>query len=145
MWVVLIALTWHFRNLYLYSSPWAWLPAGVLFFLGTYVYLRAGSGFSFKQLGGVPELYPQSGSQRLITAGIRRRVRHPLYLAHFLEMLAWSLGSGLVVCFGLTAFALVTGGLMIRAEDAELERRFGAAFQEYRARVPGVIPRMRNV
>jgi protein-S-isoprenylcysteine O-methyltransferase Ste14 len=31
---------------------------------------------------------------------------------------------------------------MIRAEDAELERRFGSAFRDYRKRVPAVIPRI---
>jgi protein-S-isoprenylcysteine O-methyltransferase Ste14 len=36
----------------------------------------------------------------------------------------------------------MTGALMIRAEDAELERRFGPAFREYRNRVPAVFPRI---
>ena len=39
-------------------------------------------------------------------------------------MLAWSIGTGLVVCWALTAFAIVTGTIMIRMEDAELEERF---------------------
>jgi protein-S-isoprenylcysteine O-methyltransferase Ste14 len=72
-------------------------------------------------------------------------VRHPVYLGHLLETLAWSLGTGLVVCFALTAFAMVTGAVMIRAEDTELERRFGEEFREYRAIVPAVIPGLRNV
>ena len=57
-------------------------------------------------------------------------------------MVAWSVGSGLAVCYGLTAFALVSGGIMIRLEDAELEQRFGDAYRAYRTLVPAVIPRV---
>jgi len=30
---------------------------------------------------------------------------------------------------------------MMRREDAELEERFGEAFRQYRARVPGFLPK----
>jgi protein-S-isoprenylcysteine O-methyltransferase Ste14 len=36
---------------------------------------------------------------------------------------------------------VITGGIMIRLEDKELEQRFGAEYQEYRRRVPAVVPR----
>jgi protein-S-isoprenylcysteine O-methyltransferase Ste14 len=80
-----------------------------------------------------------------VTSGIRARVRHPVYLAHLCEMLAWSVGTGLAVCYALTLFAMITGAVMIRAEDAELERRFGQEYREYRARVPAVLPRLTRV
>ena len=66
----------------------------------------------------------------------------PCTLAHLCEMLAWSVGTGLAVCWGLTAFAAATGAVMIRMEDAELEQRFGDAYREYRDSVPAVIPRV---
>ena len=53
-------------------------------------------------------------------------------------MMAWSLGTGLLVCYGLTAFAMVTGAIMIRLEDKELEQRFGEEYREYRRKVPAV-------
>ncbi len=77
-----------------------------------------------------------------MTTGIRARVRHPVYLGHLCEMLAWSVGTGLVVCCLLTAFAVVTGAVMISMEDAELEKRFGAEYAAYRRRVPAVLPRI---
>ncbi len=140
MWVVVLAITWPLKNLYFYSSPWAWLPAAALFALGAWVYRQAGAGFSLKQLGGVPELHHGQQEQRLITMGIRQRVRHPVYLGHLLETLAWSVGTGLVACFALTAFAMLTGAVMIRAEDAEMERRFGEEFRLYRVKVPALVP-----
>lgn len=57
-------------------------------------------------------------------------------------MLAWSVGTGLAVCYGLTAFALVTGTIMIQKEDKELEQRFGEEYREYRRKVPAVLPRI---
>jgi protein-S-isoprenylcysteine O-methyltransferase Ste14 len=78
--------------------------------------------------------------QRLVTSGIRARVRHPVYLGHLCELLAWSAGSGLVVCYGLTGFAIVTGAIMIRMEDAELEKRFGEEYRAYRQSVPAIVP-----
>lgn len=141
MWVALIAITWRFKNFYFYSSPWAWLPAAGLFSLGAWTYLKAGAAFSLKQLSGVPELYSNHGDQRLIKTGIRQFVRHPIYLAHLIEMLAWSVGSGLAICYALMALGVITGAVMIRAEDAELERRFGDEFRQYAATVPAVLPR----
>jgi protein-S-isoprenylcysteine O-methyltransferase Ste14 len=67
-------------------------------------------------------------------------VRHPVYLAHLCMMLAWSVVTALAVCWGLTLAALLTGALMIRIEDQELEKRFGEEFRKYRASVPGVVP-----
>jgi protein-S-isoprenylcysteine O-methyltransferase Ste14 len=58
-------------------------------------------------------------------------------------MLAWSIGSGLVVCYGLTVFAVVTGAVMIREEEKELEQRFGQEYSDYQRKVPAVVPRIR--
>ena len=143
MWLGVGALTAHWRNLPLYSTPWSWLPASILFATGILLYKLSQTGFSPTQLYGVPEIVPGNHEQRLATTGIRSRVRHPIYLGHLCEMLAWSVGTGLAVCWLLTAFAIVTGAVMIRMEDAELEKRFGAEFVAYRQRVHAVLPRLR--
>ncbi len=143
LWVALGCVTAPWRHLRFYSAPAAWLPAAVLLAVGMWIYRRAGAGFSWSQLGGLPEVMAVDASrQKLAVAGIRARVRHPIYLAHFLEMVAWSAGSGLVVCFGLTALGMATGAVMIWMEDRELEQRFGEEYRRYRKVVPAVIPRM---
>jgi len=144
MWIGIGALTVPWRNLALYSTPWAWRAAVLLFALGTSLYFRAGTHFSLAQLAGLPEVRGNHGNQRLVTIGIRARVRHPMYLAHLCEMLAWSTGTGLLVCWLLTAFAIATGAVMIRMEDAELEKRFGEPFRAYRRSVPAVLVRLRK-
>ncbi len=142
MWLVVAALTWRWRGFELYHAAWPWVPAAFLFACGLYLYSQARQNFSAKQLGGIPEVHGRSPEQRLVTDGIRSRVRHPVYLAHLCEMLAWSIGTSLAVCWGLTAFAIATGAVMIQMEDAELEKRFGDSYSDYRNRVPAVLPRL---
>ncbi len=142
MWVVVALGTRPWRGILLYRSDWGWIAAALLFASGLYVYSQSGKSFSTKQLGGLPEVHGRNREQRLVTDGIRSRVRHPVYLAHLCEMLAWSAGTGLAVCWALTGFAIITGAVMIRMEDAELEQRFGDSHRTYRNSVPAVLPRV---
>jgi hypothetical protein len=143
MWVAMALITWPWRPVALYQTDLGWIPAAPLFVCGLYLYSRSGKNFSAKQLGGLPEVHGGNREQRLVTEGIRARVRHPVYLAHLCEMLTWSVGTGLAVCWGLTAFAMVTGAVMIRMEDVELEKRFGGEYIAYRNRVASLLPRLR--
>jgi len=145
-WVVtgllVAALTFPWRERRLYWTPWSFLPAMLLFSTGFVLYAEAGKTFSAKQLGGLPEIIAGYGEQRLVTGGIRARIRHPVYLAHLCEVLAWSVATGLVVCYGLTVFAMITGWIMIAMEDRELESRFGAEYTAYKQRVPALWPKL---
>jgi protein-S-isoprenylcysteine O-methyltransferase Ste14 len=142
--IALGLLTSEWRHTTIYTTPWTWIPAIFLFSTGIWIYAQSGKPFSSAQLGGLPELLPNHGEQRLVTSGIRNRVRHPVYLAHLCEMLAWSLGTGLAVCYVLTTFAVVSGAIMIRLEDQELAQRFGKDYRAYRESVPAVLPRLRR-
>jgi protein-S-isoprenylcysteine O-methyltransferase Ste14 len=142
MWVVVALVTRPWRGMLLYRADWAWCAAALLLVCGLCVYSRSWKNFSAQQLGGLPEVHGGNRDQRLVTDGIRSRVRHPVYLAHLCEMLAWSAGTGLAVCWALTTFAVVTGAVMIRMEDAELEKRFGDPYRAYRRSVPAVVPRV---
>jgi protein-S-isoprenylcysteine O-methyltransferase Ste14 len=89
---------------------------------------------------GRSELEPDRHEQRLVTTGIRARIRHPYYLAHLFELTGWTIGSGLVVCFALLLLAVITGYAMIHAEERELEQRFGESYRAYRARSSAMFP-----
>ena len=143
MWIVLAVIIAPWRHIVLYDTPWAWIPAIALFATGLYLYSQSGKHFSRAQLGCMPEVLPGHREQHLVTTGIRSRVRHPVYLAHLCEMLGWSIGTGLVVSYALTALAITTGIIMIAMEDAELEQRFGKEYVAYREQVPAVLPRLR--
>jgi len=141
-WFGLGALTGPWRHVLLYNIVWIWIPAFPLFALGIFLYVKSGAHFSWAQLGGMPEVRPAHPDDRLMTTGIRSTVRHPVYLAHLCEMLAWSIGTGLLVCWLLTGFAILTGAAMIQMEDDELQKRFGEQFRNYRASVPALFPRL---
>jgi len=140
MWVVAGLVTWPWRHVLFCDTPWSWLPAAPFFAAGLYLYHRARATFSLAQLAGRPEVEGDKHEQRLVTTGIHAHVRHPVYLGHLCELIGWSLGTGMVVIGGLTAFAILTGAIMVRMEDDELERRFGEPYRLYRRRVPAVIP-----
>ena len=45
-WVAMSLATARWRSVALYRSGWAWIPAGVLFALGLFIYFRSGRNFS---------------------------------------------------------------------------------------------------
>jgi len=132
--------TYPWREHRLYDHPASWLVSLALFAAGLLTYRRIGRGFGRARLIGLAEVRPKEHEQRLVTTGMHARVRHPIYLAHFCMLTAWTVGSGTGAMFGLWVFAVVTGSLMIYWEDRELETRFGEEYREYRARVPAIIP-----
>ena len=146
IWGAIIAtaflVLWQFRFSHFYLTWLAWIPAAAFFVLGFSIYAAAFKRFDHIQVSGLAELEPERHRQQLMTSGIRARVRHPIYLGHLCEIIGWCLGTGLVALFVLAAFAVLTGAVMVRMEDRELEARFGEAYREYRKRVPGVIPRI---
>ena len=77
----------------------------------------------------------------LVTAGIFARLRHPIYTAMgaFLVAMAIAFGheAGLIV--GLPLFALGTF-IRVREEERLLRGQFGAAYDDYAARVKRFLP-----
>lgn len=140
--VVAFAAIWPFRFVHLYVNCWSWLPGAALFITGFAIYSAAFKGFDRAQVSGLAELEPEKHRQQLVTTGIRAHVRHPIYLGHLCEILGWCLGTGLVALYALAGFALITGALMIRIEDRELEARFGEHYRTYRRNVHAVIPHL---
>jgi protein-S-isoprenylcysteine O-methyltransferase Ste14 len=139
--LVVFAVGWRFRHVHVYVSWMAWVPAVLFLLMGAALYQAAGQGFERSKLIGLAELEPSRHRQELITSGIRSRVRHPFYLGHFCELFGWMLGTGSLALAGMVVFSLITGAVMIHREDLELEQRFGEAFRQYRAQVPGFLPR----
>ncbi|MGA2989164.1 MAG: isoprenylcysteine carboxylmethyltransferase family protein [Candidatus Korobacteraceae bacterium] len=145
VWIALWVLAWlvssPWRLVVLYQTGWSWVLAAPFWAVAIFVEGAGVRGLRFWRIIGRPELNPSRRDNQLVTTGIQGRVRHPLYLGHLCIMLGWDIGTGSLACWSLTAFAVVAGAAMIRAEERELEQRFGAAYREYKRRVPVIVPR----
>ncbi len=140
--IAIFLAMWPFRFARFYANWYAWAAAAPLFLIGFSIYSAAFRSFHHTLVSGLAELEPGQHRQQLVTTGIRSRVRHPIYLGHLCEILGWCLGTGLIALYALAGFAILTGALMIRIEDRELEARFGEAYRAYRRTVPAVFPRL---
>lgn len=83
----------------------------------------------------VDPLRPERAS-RLVTNGIYRYTRNPMYLGMTLALLAWAiyLGSSLVF-LALLAFPVCLTHFQIVPEEEVLLKKFGGAFQRYQQQV----------
>lgn len=73
----------------------------------------------------------------LVTTGVYRRSRNPMYLGMVLFLLAWCTYLGDVVAlFAVPALAAYLTRFQIVPEERVLADRFGLAFDDYRDRVP---------
>ena len=78
---------------------------------------------------------------KLITSGIYRRLRHPMYTAFWLMALAqalllpnWIAGPAGLVGFGFLFFSRVG------PEERLMEKAFGQEYRDYKARTKRVLP-----
>jgi methanethiol S-methyltransferase len=139
MWIAVGWVTAPYRHDRLWPN-WSWIGWLILFVLGLGLYRSLGH-FDRDKLLGRSELRPQEHQQALVTSGMHARVRHPIYLAHWLMLTAWAVGAGTVALVGLWCFAVITGVGMIFFEDRELEGRFGEEYRRYKRQVPAIIPK----
>lgn len=85
---------------------------------------------------------PIDPPKELVVVGLYRWVRNPIYLGAFGILLGEILVTGSRALVGYaTAYALACHLFVIWYEEPSLARRFGAAYDHYRATVPRWIPR----
>jgi protein-S-isoprenylcysteine O-methyltransferase Ste14 len=78
---------------------------------------------------------PDVGATRLVTSGPYRRFRNPIYLADGLILLGLAeLTKNVWFVIGAALFALLVTPLAILPEERHLERRFGKAYLDYKAK-----------
>jgi methanethiol S-methyltransferase len=135
--ILYLMLTLPDRTLYQASAPWDYI-------------LRVGQGVSVSFLliaviqtdilsfAGLRQLFEEEKNGKLITGGLYRFVRHPLYT--FSLLILWlapmmSLNS-FIVYLALTIYVLV--GILF--EERKLLHEFGQEYAEYRSVTPMLIP-----
>jgi protein-S-isoprenylcysteine O-methyltransferase Ste14 len=123
-------------------THWAlWVVAGAAFLGSQVMEGWCRKYLDFKTLAGVPELRGDQSSRVLLDQGPYAVVRHPRYLAVTLGVLAYAAFVQYTGIYVLTVLALAALVVVIVLEEAELERSLGAAYADYKRRVPMLIPR----
>jgi protein-S-isoprenylcysteine O-methyltransferase Ste14 len=140
MWCIAWAASYPWRNAPLYHGVASWWAALPLWCVSALLYFHAARELSFMRLIGLHELEPELHPNTLITFGVHHLVRHPMYLGHICTMLGFALGAGTLACYGLFAFAVATGAVMVIYEERELHARFGLAWEKYCEQTPAIFP-----
>ncbi len=132
----------------LFGWPWRLPMPGLAGLLAGLPLVLAGMALqrlSWRALGGARalggELFRDGSESRLICNGVYGRIRHPLYVAAMALLVGLTLLVRLTPLAVLSALFLVHFVVVAAGEERELRRRFGAAYDAYRARVPAVLPR----
>ncbi|MFI5928426.1 methyltransferase family protein [Micromonospora sp. NPDC051543] len=87
---------------------------------------------------------PVAPTEHLVIGGPYRYVRNPMYVAVVTAILGQALifGQAALLWYGL-AIALIQAAFVRFYEEPGLRRRYGDAYDTYRAAVPAWIPRLR--
>ena len=81
-------------------------------------------------------LNPHGSTKQLVTSGIYRLTRNPIYLGFLLMVIGLPLNSGLYWGLVLAPFyVLLMNRLIIQHEESYLEKKFGKTYTGYAARV----------
>lgn len=115
--------------------------AAVLMAASVAMTLRRRRYLTYRVLSGVPELEGDSGN--LLTEGPYARIRHPRYVEVLVGAAAYAFFANYVGAYVAVALSIPALHVVVLLEERELARRFGAAWEAYRARVPRYFPRKR--
>lgn len=98
--------------------------------------LATGLSGVFKFLRERTNIHPFKKADKLVTAGVYRYSRNPMYLG-LSEMLAgvWMLLGAISPILGVLIFIEIIERWHIRPEEQMLNELFGKAYEEYRSRV----------
>ncbi|HET9765032.1 MAG TPA: isoprenylcysteine carboxylmethyltransferase family protein [Casimicrobiaceae bacterium] len=120
---------------YLELSPLVRLVAFVVIALVGGAVALAGD-LEFKRARTTINPFKPESSTALVTSGIYRFTRNPMYVGLTLVLLGWA--AFLVSAWALlgpVGFVLYIGRFQIEPEERALSAKFGAAYKEYTARV----------
>jgi protein-S-isoprenylcysteine O-methyltransferase Ste14 len=129
--VIMVVLHFLFPGAKLITLPWNLL--GIIpLVLGIAMNLIADR--AFKKIGTTVKPYEESTT--LITEGVFRGSRHPMYVGFVLILLGIAiLGGSLTPYIVIVIFAILMDIVFIRDEERMLEETFGEVWLEYKKKV----------
>ena len=127
----MLVLHFLFPGAKLITLPWNLLGA-VPLVLGIAMNLIADR--AFKKVGTTVKPYEESTT--LITEGVFRMSRHPMYVGFVLILFGIAIFVGSLTPYAvILIFAILMGVVFIRVEERMLEETFGETWMEYKKKV----------
>jgi protein-S-isoprenylcysteine O-methyltransferase Ste14 len=109
---------------------------GIIFLAGAIVFrLQIERFLTWRVQLGLPEIDPIAHAHALVTEGPYAHTRHPRYLQVFLALAGWAFLANYAAGYVVALLWLPLMLIIVRLEEAELHRRFGAEYSIYRDRV----------
>lgn len=132
--LLLLALMWAADQAwpqYSFATPWLSLLAAAIAVAGLLTCLLGVA--SFQRAGTTVDPRRPTGTSALVTHGIYRYSRNPMYLGMLLVIAGWGLhlGHWPALAGGPLAFVLYLNRFQIAAEERALEAKFGDQYRIY--------------
>jgi protein-S-isoprenylcysteine O-methyltransferase Ste14 len=119
--------------------PTSWPPFGIRLAVTlvagvAWLALDGAAMVSFRRAG--TSMVPMNPDTALVTSGPYRLTRNPMYLGMVFLYVAFAFAFGVIWALAfLPAVVVVVDRFVIAREEPYLERRFGQAYRDYKARV----------
>ncbi len=135
--VILIAALMYVCALLFPSVQFGWVPTWVritLLAIGFLLPLLGWLAFNKAKTTVDPRVPHQSSA--LVTSGIYRWTRNPMYLGFLIILFTWGLSlQNMAALLGLPVYMFYMNLFQIRPEERQLESRFGDTYVDYKKRV----------
>ena len=123
------------------TSPGLFVLGAALYALSAWVSVLTRRQLSLRAFAGVPELSGPGTGGVLLQEGVYGVVRHPRYLSVIIGTAGFAMFVNYVGGYLMVLGSIPALFLVIFFEERELANRFGASYEEYRSRVPAMVPR----
>ena len=131
--VAFVLSTWRdglLRNDYGFQPMLA--AVGIVFLAGAIVFrLQIERHIPWRAQLGLPEIDPMGHAQKLVTTGPYAHTRHPRYLQILLALAGWALLANFPAGYIAALLWVPLMLVIVRLEEAELNRRFTGDYADY--------------
>jgi protein-S-isoprenylcysteine O-methyltransferase Ste14 len=83
-------------------------------------------------VGALIQLRGVENIDHLVTTGLFKKIRHPMYVGFIAWILGWSIFHSAIISLAIGLIGIVSVLWWRRLEEARLEVQFGATYQQYR-------------
>lgn len=88
---------------------------------------------SFRKAQTTPDPRTPDATSTLVTSGIYRYTRNPMYVGFLLALFVWGLWlSNMAALFGLPVYMFYMNQFQIKPEERSLQKNFGTQYADYK-------------